>query len=208
MRSKTPLPALVAFVLSLVAALPTRAEDTDSVSLEPYVATAEEVKLHGYEVILPADPCYLEHTLGRFGLKPLAAENLASGEERFRFLWLRSFHRPALFELRFTADGTGVYEAKLWEDTPEGGRWVSQRVVALGADALAEHRKSLDRLGFSALPFDDGRQGLDGATWLFEARDSARSHAVHRWSPEPGALRQLGVSLIEAAIKSDFLPLY
>jgi hypothetical protein len=31
---------------------------------------------------------------------------------------------------------------------------------------------------------------------------------VHRWSPEPGALRQLGVSLIEAAIKSDFLPLY
>jgi len=208
MRSKTPLPALVAFVLSLVAALPTRAEDADRVSLAPYVATAEEVKLHGYEVILPSDPRYLEHTLGRFGLKPLAPETLAPGEERFRFLLLRSFHRPALFELRFTADGTGVYEAKLWEKTPEGGRWTAQLTYPLIPADWIEHRNSLEHLGFYALPFDDGRQGLDGATWLFEASESGRSHAVHRWSPEPGALRQLGVSLIEAAIKSDFLPLY
>ncbi|MFT3831103.1 MAG: hypothetical protein QM691_15495 [Opitutaceae bacterium] len=207
MHPKTPRPALVAFAL-LVAVLLTRGAEADHVSLEPYVATAEEVKLHGFEVILPSDPCYWAHTLARFGLKPLAEETLAVAEERFRFIWLRSFHRAALFELRFAADGTGVYEAKLWEKTAEGGRWVVQRTCPLISSDRVEHRRSLEASGFHALPFDDGRAGLDGAFWLFEARDGERSHAVHRWSPEPGALRQLGVSLIEAAIQSDFLPLY
>ncbi|HLP03280.1 MAG TPA: hypothetical protein VK163_14740 [Opitutaceae bacterium] len=208
MRPTTPLPVLFVFGLALVFAPSVYAEEADPVSLEPYVASAEEVKPHGYEVILPGDPRFLAHTLGHFGMKPLAEEPLAAGEERFRFLWLRSFHRAALLELRFTADGTGAYEAKLWEDTPDGGHWVVQRTVALSASDRAGHRKSLERLSFFTLPFDDGRQGLDGATWLFEARDSERSHAVHRWSPEPGALRQFGVSLIETAIPNEFLPIY
>lgn len=203
------LPATTLLLASaLFGAAPAIAETEEPLTLKPHAASTEEVKMLGYEVILASDPRYFANTLGRFGLKPLAEEALAPNAERFRFLWLRSFHRPALFELRFAADGSGAYEAKLWEDAPDGGRWVVQRTVSLGAGALTEHRRSLERLGFFAMSFDDGRQGLDGATWLFEARDGERSHAVHRWSPEPGPLRQLGVSLIEAAIPSEFLPIY
>ncbi len=208
MRARILPTVLLATASGFATVQPTPAEAADRVSLEPYVPTIEEVKLHGFEVVLPADSRYLAHTLGRFGLKPLAAETLAPGEERFRFLWLRSFHRAALFGLRFAAGGTGVYEASLWEQTPEGGRWVVQRSYPLKTADLAQHRKTLDSAGFFALPFDDGRQGLDGATWLFEARDGERVHAVHRWAPAPGALRELGASLIMSAIKSDFLPLY
>ncbi len=208
MRSRWRLFPLGLILAVFAAAQPVTAEEAERLSLEPHVATAEEVKLHGFEVILPADPRYLAHVLGRFGMKPLVVERPAPGEERFRFLWLRSFHRAALFELRFAPDGAGVYEAKLWEDTPEGGRWVVQRTHPLTAVDRVTHRKTLESAGFFALPFDDARQGLDGAIWLFEARDGERSHTVHRWSPEPGTLRQLGASLIEAAIESDFLPLY
>lgn len=208
MRHQPLLSSLGLVVATLAAALAAGAEDAEPVTLEPYVASAEEVKRHGFEVILPADPRYLAHTLGPFGLHPLASEALAPGEERFRFLWLRSFHRPALFELRFAADGAGSYEAKLWEKTAEGGRWVTQCACVLAAGDLVAHRKSLEHLGFFGLPFDDARQGLDGATWLFEARDSERSHAVRRWSPAPGALRELGTSLILSAIRSELLPLY
>jgi hypothetical protein len=191
----------------LAAALPTWAEDTERVSLDPFVLSASE-STQAHRWLLPRDPGYLEWQLGRVCLKPLTAEKLAPGEDRFRFLWLRSFHRAALFELRFAPDGTGLYEAKLWEDSPEGGRWVVQRSIVLAADARAGHRKSLDTLGFFALPLDDGRQGLDGATWLFEAREGERANAVHRWSPVPGPLRDFGVALIEAAIPSEFRPIY
>lgn len=192
---------------ALAAALPTWAEDGDRVSLEPFVSSvSESAKVHRW--LLPRDPGYLEWQLERNGLKPLTEEKLAPGEDRFRFLWLRSFHRAALFELRFAADGAGVYEAKLWENGPDGGRWVVQLTKVLPVDARVAHRWWLDRLGFFTLPFDDGRQGLDGATWLFEAREGERANAVHRWSPAPGPLRDFGVSLVEAAASSEFLPIY
>ncbi len=183
------------------------AEDADHITLGP-ITTSDSRAANAIRWLRPSDPGFLEWWLDRCGLKPLTAELPAPGEERFRFLWQRSFHRAALFELRFASDGTGVYEAKLWEKTPEGGRWVVQRTVKLGAEARDLHRRGLERLGFFALPFDDGRQGLDGATWLFEAREGSRANAVHRWSPAPGPLRGFGESLIEMAIPSEFLPIY
>ncbi len=207
MHSKRFSAASLVITSVLVAALPARAEDTEPVSKEP---VSENVTLSPFEVIQPDDPRYLADMFGRFGLKPLAGETMASAEECFRFLWLRAFHRAALFEVRFKADGTGVFESKLWEEgrRPELGRWVTQRTVALDAKARAAHRETLDHLGFFALPFYDGRIGYDGAGWFFEVRDGERSHAVYCWSPEPGPLRELGVSLIEAAISSEFLPIY
>ena len=207
MRPRLLSSLLLVITATFVAGGAAWAEIADRITPGP-IAISDSRPTNAISWLLPSDPGFLEWWLDRCGLRPLSAEPLAPGEERVRFLWQRSFHRAALFELRFASDGTGVYEAKLWEKTPAGGRWVVQRKVTLGVEARDLHRRSLERLGFFALPFDDGRQGLDGATWLFEAREGSLANAVHRWSPAPGPLRGFGESLIEMAIPSEFLPIY
>jgi hypothetical protein len=38
--------------------------------------------------------------------------------------------------------------------------------------------------------------GFDGATWLVEAKGENRYHYVSRWSPENGAIREIGTKFL------------
>src|SRR3546814_13201252 len=48
--------------------------------------------------------------------------------------------------------------------------------------------------GFWSLPETDDRRGLDGETWIFEARQRDREHRIVRWSPKDEAIIRLGRS--------------
>ena len=163
-----------------------------------------------YAVPDPKDPDFLAVQLKHYGLDPLSADNTSRYVEQYRFLWLRSFHRAAVFELKFTADGTGIYEAKLWEEIAGRRQWVVKRTIqSMDAAVELESKQRWLACGrFFELPFADNRGGLDGAEWFIEVKQGSKYHAVYRWSPSDSFVREFGRSLIESAIESEFLPIY
>ena len=197
--------AFARMLLTFVGLLPVAAWTAEKLPGPREAKDANVVTLPAAETD-PSHPDFLRTHLKPFGLVPLG-EPPAEGGERCRFLWVRAFHRAALFELEFQADGTGVYRASLWQ-AQGGAGWVLQRTRQLTPSSRETHRRQLAACDFFALPFADDRRGMDGSEWYLEVQEGGRYHAVYRWSPEPGALATFGRDLIEAAIESEFLPVY
>jgi hypothetical protein len=141
--------------------------------------------------------------LRAMGERPLCPE---PDVERYRFLWLRTFHHPVMIraELRDRGavvtgkelDGAGGYEP---------GRLIRDTTVELSAERRAELERLLTD-GFWRAPTqpppDSGRVGVDGAQWILEGA-ADHYHVVDRWSPDlyprDAAFRRLCLFLLEAA---------
>lgn len=153
----------------------------------------------------PNDPDYLHTHLKQFGLTPLAETAPHLVTERYRFLWIRSFHPAALFEVEYTANGIGTYRASLWKDH----RWVAQKTFQ-GADKkeFDGYRHMVAAYDMFHLPWWDSSGGLDGSEWFIELVRGDQHHEIYRWSPEEGPVRTFGETLIEAGVDSPFMPIY
>jgi hypothetical protein len=128
----------------------------------------------------------------------------ANGQS-YRFLWLRTFHRPVMVRLDVHADGTGMVTLK--ETSGQGGyepgklRKVSRRKLSRdqtqGFLTLVEELKYWD-LSSTEQPKEDGETvvGLDGAQWILEGSKGKDHKVVERWSPEDGALKSLGLTML------------
>jgi hypothetical protein len=156
----------------------------------------------------PKNPDYLRVSLKSYGLVPLPDDTKADQATRYRFLWVRSFNPAALFEVRFDSSGAGIYEAKLWKKQSGVFRWVTQRTILLKKSDLEFHQHMLAESHFFEIPWWDEKLGCDGAAWFIEVQQGNQYHAVYRWSPESGPVFDFGRFLIEAAIQSEFLPIY
>ncbi|HEY0728033.1 MAG TPA: hypothetical protein VGD38_08205 [Pyrinomonadaceae bacterium] len=126
--------------------------------------------------------------------------------ESYRFLWLRSFHRPIAVRLWKTetdqfitfkeTNGAGGYEpGDLVVDQTrklERGEW----------DAFVQR---LDDMCYWNLPTNDPEfGGLDGAEWILEGVRGDRYHMVDRWTPQTGSYFEACVyALTLAGFKSD-----
>jgi hypothetical protein len=148
--------------------------------------------------------------------KPLAAmkePSLSCGvleeTEAYRFLWLRSFHKPVAVrvfrrgeEYRLEAvilDRAGGYEP---------GK-VSRRVTKeLSRDQWGAVVARLDEIQLWQMPTRENRlPGTDGARWIIEARRDGRYHVVDRWSGTDG-LQSVGRLFLDLAGLSDVSPVY
>jgi hypothetical protein len=130
--------------------------------------------------------------------------------ETYRFIWLRTFHRPVVFRVdaprgaaaQFTikvADGKGGYEP---------GKLVRNEKRDLDDETLDRIRGAFTHGKFFELPSLEDRGGADGATWIIEAVSGGRYHVVIRWSPDAGPVHRIGKLLIEHAIGGDLVPIY
>jgi hypothetical protein len=175
--------------------------------LSPFVVPAGDGAT-GYAAFDFTKPDYLVAQLNDYGLVPLSADASGRYVESYRFFWLRCFHKAAVFELNFFADGTGIYEAKLWEEIAGKDQWSVKKTVELSGRDLERNRRWIAEAKFFGLPYSDGNVGIDGAAWFVEVRQGDRYHAVYRHSPRNGFILEFGRQLIEDAIESDFFPIY
>lgn len=122
----------------------------------------------------------------------------ASRLRTYRFTWLRTFHGPVI--VRVERDAAG------------GTRLIAKRLSGHGGyepgsvDALVERRltrpeqvafdRALAGANHLRLPPVDCRMGADGSRWIMEANDGGVYRYVNRWTPEDGAVRDLGDVLL------------
>lgn len=112
--------------------------------------------------------------------------NKSNAIERYRFLWLRSFHHPVAVRLERLNDqkllilkqlsGRGGYEP---------GNLVVNRTRVLTEREWSEFKRLLEQCCYWQMPaqrFDEA-SGEDGAQWIFEGARDGRYHIVDRWSP-------------------------
>lgn len=130
-----------------------------------------------------------------------------SGVGVLRFTWLRSFHVPVMVRVEATADG-GLWLTAT-ELTGAGGYEpgrIARRVERpLSAEETAQLAAMITQTDVLELPPSDDCPvidentivvGADGARWIIEANGSTGYHYVNRWSPEHGAVRDLGLHLV------------
>lgn len=131
-----------------------------------------------------------------------AARTSVDGES-YRFLWLRTFHRPLLVDLVLGPGDRA--SAVLKEASGAAGYGIGRLVRRTRIDVFRRLRREMKgpdnakaflRLfresadeAFWAQPFrseDRSVVGVDGATWTIEGVRNGRCHVVRRWSPDEG----------------------
>jgi hypothetical protein len=115
-------------------------------------------------------------------LEPKSKE---ANADQFRFLWLRTFHKPVAIRItkqdsriRLRAvrlSGAGGYEA---------GHMEVDRVLSLSEAEWKRLQELLDQAFFWETPARmPERSGLDGSRWILEGRMNGKYHFVNWWSP-------------------------
>ena len=137
-------------------------------------------------------------------LRAMMEPSLSCGEKMdgfaYRFLWLRGFHRP--IAVRIEKNGPSVTLNAVETDGTGGsapGRIVKRTQRTLSP---AEHDKFLMKLkqvGFWEMRKNQDRFGMEGAQWVLEGAENGRYEVVDRWSPSPGAYRDVCLILLEFA---------
>lgn len=125
--------------------------------------------------------------------------------EVYRFLWLRTFHRPISVRIVRTGYSFSLQSVEL---SGAGGYDPGQKLrtdnIEIFSDQWCEFTTLLDRAEFWTLPSvkrDDG--AVDGAQWILEGVNAQRYHIVDRWTPEDGALREACIYLLKLSGRDE-----
>ncbi|MCU0618161.1 MAG: hypothetical protein MUD17_13905 [Gemmatimonadaceae bacterium] len=126
--------------------------------------------------------------------------------EVYRFVWLRSFHRPVAVRVTHDSGGTSL-RAKETDGKGgyEPGRVVTDTTVVLTPAQWQELQALVARTGLweATPPAVAASVGLDGAQWVIEGVRDGRYRAIDAWSPEPvgpqAPVHTLGVHLLRLA---------
>lgn len=135
-------------------------------------------------------------------LAAMKAPSLSCGKpaaaETYRFLWLRTFDRPASVKITMNGadarietiilSGAGGYEP---------GSIARRLERRLSAEERRRFAATIASTTYWTLPKNVKDFGFDGAQWIIEARRGDDYHFVERWSPENGPVRELGLLFIE-----------
>lgn len=133
--------------------------------------------------------------------EPRLSTSRADGTVIIRFTWLRTFHAPIIVRLTVPKDGKG--QVKVVRFSGLGGYDVGvvhnrMHRTVVRDEALATLAKADPALLVPPHP-SCGPPGMDGARWLIERSDGTRYHLAERWSPREGAVRDVGVALLQLA---------
>lgn len=131
-------------------------------------------------------------------MQELPLIDTTADKEVYRFLWLRSFHRPIAVRIEKTSD---QLQLSLVETDGRGGYGpgdtLRREVKSIDNLQWCEFQALLDQAEFWTLAGDDKDPGQDGAQWIMEGVKNGRYHLVDRWSPETGAFRASCIYLLE-----------
>jgi len=115
----------------------------------------------------------------------------------YRFLWLRTFHHPVAVRLTVRA-GHGTLQATELSGAAgyQPGSVLRRVSRELESKAVARVQAAWVGTDLWKAPVRSGPMGFDGSEWIVEARDGSRYHAVSRWSPKEGPVREFGLLLL------------
>ena len=118
--------------------------------------------------------------------------------ESYRFTWLRSFHAPVVIRVDRLAGGEMRLTAKRLSGHGGYGPGRIEALVErnLSSTEAAQLERTLSAGRILELAPRDCRDGADGASWIFEANHSGDYSYLMRWTPEDGAVREIGLLLI------------
>jgi hypothetical protein len=111
------------------------------------------------------------------------------GAQVFRFLWERAFHEPLAIRVTLPSDQDFSAFVHLTSEPPRQLSIAEQR----------EFVSAFERAAVWTMPTFKDAVGLDGASWVVEARVGSYYHVVDRWSPRPGPFRELGLTFMRLA---------
>lgn len=118
----------------------------------------------------------------------------------YRFLWLRSFHRPVAVRIERRENGTYLTAVELDGAGGYAPGAVSRRIERLvDAEQARSFLRALEQAGVWAEGGERRTLGLDGARWIVEARDGARYRVHDQWSPDSGPVRDMGLAFLALA---------
>jgi hypothetical protein len=118
----------------------------------------------------------------------------------YRFLWLRTFDKPIVVTLTSLGDGQVEVRSKVFSGRSgfDMGRIERHESTTCGPGAAAALMADLDDL-LPLVPEYDGDFGADGAEWMIDGLSGGRYFVVHRWTPESGWVRHMGLRFLEVA---------
>jgi hypothetical protein len=130
--------------------------------------------------------------------KQLAAMNepsISCGKpgDVYRFTWLRTFHHPVAVRIAAQGDGAILYAVEL--DGAGGyapGKVLRKIERTLSSSEFKDLKILFSNSQFSLMPTTEDRAGFDGSEWILEQSGKAGYHLVVRWTPENGAVRDIG----------------
>jgi hypothetical protein len=134
----------------------------------------------------------------------------------YRFLWLRSFHRPVSVRLTIDSEGNGVIVTKISDGAGgyKPGKLVTNRTAEASRAQVQRLLEQLQKLDFWSMqteptqadaPAREPALGssvvtpppVDGAQWILEGMKNGNYHVVDRWSPGNDAYAQLCKLLLQ-----------
>lgn len=128
---------------------------------------------------------YSKH-LKALGEPALWALSRSDSEARvYRFLWLRSFHKPIAVRVIINPDLTGVVYVKVANGKGgyEPGLLVRNERLPVGKHGTTLLLTRIIETKFWDLQTRGQPGGFDGATWIVEAVTDGKYQVVERWSP-------------------------
>ncbi len=105
--------------------------------------------------------------------------------EQYRFLWLRTFHKPIAVRVRKDSAGITLRVIRLsGAGGYDPGKIDHEGSFALTADQWNRFLKLLSESSFWDTPSaEKDLGGLDGSQWVLEGQAAGRYHVVDRWTP-------------------------
>jgi hypothetical protein len=133
--------------------------------------------------------------------EPSLSCGAAGANEAYRFVWLRTFHRP--IAVRLSAEAT-VFRLVAVELTGAGGYdpgSIANRVEKMVTESdWRRLSAALARIGFWNMPSREAKLGIDGSRWVIEGvRLNSGYHVVDRWAPPEGPYRDAGLLFLTLA---------
>jgi hypothetical protein len=112
----------------------------------------------------------------------------------YRFLWLRTFHRPAVFTLQYSPDGESVLNIKMSDGS---GGYLPGEVVLNNTISISENEASKLVKMFNAQDLcsdvASDRGGFDGSQWVFQSATKQMRCESQIWTPDEGSLHDIGM---------------
>lgn len=140
-------------------------------------------------------------------LKAMGEQSLLSKPdsppETYRFLWLRSFHRPVAIRIWDSGEGHFINVKQMnGHGGYQPGKLIIDQTRTL-TNAEWDHFLSLlDRSCYWQLQPEIEDGGFDGAQWILEGIREGRYHVVDRWTPQSGDFREACFYLLKLSSPS------
>jgi hypothetical protein len=153
---------------------------------------------------------WYSHELKKLEEPSLLEESKNPLSESYRFLWLRTFRRPLAIRLDLRLNGSSILTTKVADGEAGFPHTVKHLIENVARPLSREQTQALlaqiNRIEFWSLPSHvDDQAGADGAEWIIEGVKEGKYHVVHRWSPEKGPIRELGLMFVFGMARMNIL---